>query len=350
MTTLTKVAVTARKIIRYSIYAVIFLIVGKILLDSGIKIYKKAFPAPTPAPTIKYGKLTKIPFPENGISAKLTYTLETTSGSLPTDLPTQAKVFFMPKKSANLLSLDTAKAVSSALGFGSNAQQVSDTVYKFTSANFPSTLQINIITGTFSISYNLAADQSPLDSKPPISEVAASEFRSYLSGADVLPEDLTGLVTHDFLKLSNGNLISALSLSEANLTKINLFRKSYDNLPSMTAGPDQANVWAIVSGSNSRGQQIIAAEYHYHNVDETQYSTYPIISSSEAFTALQNGQAFIASLGVNKDGDVLKIRKIYLAYFDPSEITEYYQPIYVFEGDNGFIAYLPAVASTYYGE
>jgi hypothetical protein len=322
--------------------------VGRIFLDAGIGIYKKLFPAPPPAPTVKYGKLTKIPFPANGITAKLTYTLETADGTLPTDIPAQAKVYFMPKNSANLLSLDTAKAESSSLGFGSDGQQISDSVYKFTSSSFPTALQINIISGTFSISYNLSSDKSPLDLKPPVAEVAASEFRSFLSGADVLPADLTGPVTNDFLKLSNGQLVSALSLSESDLIKVNLFRKNYDNLPSMTGNPNQANVWAMISGSSSEGQQIVAAEYHYHAVDETQYSTYPIITPTEAFSELQNNQAFIASLGENKDGDSLKIRKVYLAYFDPDADTDYFQPIYVFEGDNGFVAYLPAVTPTYY--
>ncbi|MGA3291805.1 MAG: hypothetical protein ABSC49_01510 [Candidatus Microgenomates bacterium] len=350
MTSLTRIAITARKVIRYIIYLLIFLIVGRIILDSGIAIYKKLFPAPPPTPTVKYGKLTVIPFPSNGITAKLTYTLETAEGGLPTDIPTQAKVYFMPKTNANLLSLDSAKTISSSLGYGSDAQQVSDTIYKFTNANYPSTLQMNIITGTFSISYNLAADKSPLDFKPPVAEVAASDFRSILSGANILPTDLTGPMTNEFLKLSNGQLVNALSLSESNLIKINLFRQDYDNLPSVTGNPDQANVWAIISGANNQGQEIIAAEYHYYAVDETQYSTYPIKTPAEAFSELQNNQAFIASLGVNKDGDSLKIRKIYLAYFDPDSITEFYQPIYVFEGDNGFEAYLPAVTSAYYAQ
>ncbi len=350
MTSLTRVAIIARKAIRYGVYILIFLIVGRIFLNLGINIYKKVFPAPPPPPTVKYGKLTKIPFPNSEITIKLTYSLETADGNLPTNIPTQAKVYFMPKNNANLLALDIAKEKSSAMGFGSNGEQVSDTVYKFSSPNFPSNLQINIIANTFSIAYNLSADKTPIDSKPPMAEVAASEFRSFLSGANMLPTDLTGPVTHYFLKLSNGELISALSLSESDLIKINLFRKNYDNLPAMTGNPYQANVWTIISGSTNQVQRIIAAQYHYHAVDETQYSTYPIKTPAEAFAELQNGQAFVANLGENKDGDALKIRKIYLAYFDPEAVTDYFQPIYVFEGDNGFTAYLPAITSTYYEE
>ncbi len=350
MTNLTRIAITARKTIKYGIFFIIFLIVGKILLTAGISIYNKLFPAPPPPPTVKFGKLPAINFPNNGVTAKINYVLETPEGGLPTDIPTQAKVYFMPKMSANLLSLDSAKATAQAMDFTSDPQQISETVYKFTNPNYPVTLLMNIVTGTFSISYDLSTDKTPISNKPPMAEVAASEFRSTLSSANILPSDLTGQTTSDFLKLSNGQLVSALSLSEADLVKVNLFRKDYDNLPSMTGNPNQANVWAIISGSSSKDQQIIAAEYHYYPVDETQYSTYPIKTSTEAFSELQSGQAFIASLGGNKDGDTLKIRRVYLAYFDPNDQADFYQPIYVFEGDNGFTAYLPAVTSTYYGK
>lgn len=350
MTNLTRIAITARKIIRYGIFLIIFLIVGKFLLDAGTAIYKKAFPAPPPPPTVKYGKLTKIPFPENSPKVKLTIALETPEGGLPTNISTQAKVYFMPKVSPNLLSLDTAKATAQALGFGVNPQQVSDTVYLFNNPDAPTALQMNIITGTFSVSYNLAQDKSPLNNKPPIAEVAASEFRSILSSANIFPSDLTGTTNSNYLKLSNGQLVTALSLSESDVVKVNLFRKDYDNLPSVTGIPDQANVWAIVSGSGVRNQEIVAAEYHYYSVDESQFSTYPIKTPAEAFAELQANQAYIAALGLNKDGDSLKIRRMYLAYFDPGSVTEFYQPVYVFEGDNGFIAYLPAVTSNYYGQ
>lgn len=348
MTSLTTISVTSRKVIRYGIFFILFLMVGRIFLTTGIKIYKKVFPSPPPAPTVKYGRLSAIPFPENGIRAKPTYTLETADGSLPANIPTQAKVFFMPKNNANLLSLDSAKSKAGALGFSSNVQQITDTIYKFKNPSFPTYLQINIVSETFSVSYDLIADASPIDFMPPVAEVAEEEFRSFLADGGLLSSDLTGQVTHDFLKVTNGQLVSALSLSEANFIKINLFRKNYDNLPSVTGNPNQANVWAIISGARNRGQKIIASEYHYHPVDESQFSTYPIKTPDEAFFQLQNGSAFIANLGLNKDNDNIKIRDVYLAYFDPDPITEYYQPVYVFEGDNGFKAYLPAVTAEYY--
>lgn len=350
MTGLTQVAISARRAIRYTVLLVIFLIVGKFALDTSISIYLKVFPPPPPPPTVKFGKLTKISFPANSASAKLTYVLETPEGGLPTDIPTQAKVYFMPKPNANLLSLDVAKEKVKAMGFTSDPVAESDSVYKFTNPTYPAMIEINIVNGTFSISYDLSSDRSPIATKPPVAEVASSEFRSLLSGANALPDDLTGTTTHSFYKLSSGTLAPALSLSDSDVVKVNLFRKDYDNLPSVTANPNESNVWAIVSGASTREQQVIAAEYHYYPVDESQFSTYPIKTPQEAFNELNNGGAFIADLGLNKNGDTLKIRRIHLAYFDPESGSDFFQPVYVFEGDNGFTAYLPAVTSTYYAQ
>jgi len=350
MTRLTQVAISSRKFIRYTIFFVIFLLVGRIILVTSISIYRKIFPPPPPAPTVKWGRLTKIPFPTVDKSPKLTFTLETPTGGLPTDIPTQEKVYFMPRKDPNLLSLDLSKEKAKDMGFAGEPQKVSDTVYRFPNLDTPVRIEMNIIEGTFSIAYDLNTDRTPIDGRPPLPEVAASEFRSLLSAGNVLPDDLTGSTQSDFLKLEGGKLVGAISLSESNVTRVNLFRKDYDKMPSVTQNPDQANVWAIVGGSTDQAKQVIAAEYHYFSIDESQTSTYPIKTPDAAYNELTAGNAFIADLGVNKDGDSLKIRKVFLAHFDPNQETQFFQPIYVFEGDNGFTAYVPAVTSDYYGD
>lgn len=348
MTGLTQAAIIARKTIRYTIYAIIFLMVGKVALDLTIRIYKKIFPTPPPPPTVKYGRLPKLIFPDF-VRINLTYTLETPEGDFPR-LPTQAKVYFMPKISPNLLSLEVAIDKARRLGFTNEPQPISESLYRFLNPSVPSQLEMNIVTGIFSLSYDLNADKTPLDKRPPISEIAASIFRSALSTAGILPPDLNGPVQSDFLKLAEGKFVPALSLSDADVVKVNFFRKNYDNLPVLTAKPNEANVWAIVGGSADKNKQILAAEYHYFPVDETQFSTYPIKMPSQAFAELSAGNAYIANQGLAKDGESLKIRRIYLAYFDPETPAEFLQPIFVFEGDKNFIAYVPAVAADYYGD
>ena len=45
--------------------------------------------------------------------------------------------------------------------------------------------------------------------------------------------------------------------------------------------------------------------------------------------------------------DEIIIRKIYLAYFEPATLTNYLQPVFVFEGDDNFVAYVSAVTDKY---
>ncbi len=348
MATLTEASIASRKGVRYTIYAIFIFMILRSLFFATISIYKKIFPpAPIPA-TVAFGKLSKLPFPTFNKKA-LSFTLETASGDIPT-FPNQSKVYFMPKISSNLLSLDFAREKAKKLGFDSDAQQSTESVYKFYNKSSPSTLEMNIITGTFSISYDLNTDPTPLTVHPKQPEVATASIKSFLAGATLYPEDLTGQPQHRFLKTQGGGFISALSISDANLIRIDLFRKQIDELPAVTQNPLEGNVWFMVSGLNDRNKDVIAGEYHYFPVDETQVATYPIKTGQNALQELSNGNYYPASFGTTSENDSIKIRKIYLAYYDAGVYTEFYQPVYVFEGDKDFVGYVPAVTTDYYGE
>ncbi len=349
MVTLTYASITARKIIRYTVFFIIFLIVGKMFLGVALGIYHKIFPPPPPTPTVAYGKLPKLPFPERA-KLNLNFTLETPEGGLPTT-PSLIKIYFMPKLSANLLSLDFAKERAQSLNYEINPETLSDSLYKFYNKTTPSSMQIDIITGAFSVSYDLNVDQSPLAVRPVPPEVAVSTARQFMTSANVLPEDMTGPTSHQFLKYESSGLVPAVSLADSNLIKVHFFRKSFEEMPSLTPVPNEGNIWFIISGLKERGKDVLAGEYHYFPVDETQSSTYPIKTADQAWQEFTAGNYFTASFGAANDGENIKIRRVYLAYYDSGELMDFYQPIYVFEGtDKNFVAYIPAVTGDYYGE
>ncbi len=345
MTQLTQIAITTRKIIRYGIYFIIFLIVGRIFLGIGISIFNTVFPKPPPPATVAFGKLPKPIFPQRSDLPKLTYKLDTISGDLPA-LPTQAKVYYMPGKAAGLFSLETTKQKVSAMGFSKDPQVVSETEYKFSHSTAPATLDINIITGVFSVSYNLGQDTGLITERAPQSAVAQTVAQSFLSSGGFLPADLTRL-TADFLKVENRQLVNAVSQSEGNFVKVNFFRKDYDKLPSLTSEPGKANVWFIVSGDQNRDKQIIGGEYHYFAIDETHFATYPLKTAKAAYDELAQGGGYVASLGVNNQTGNINITKISLAYYDSGERSQFYEPIIVLEGERGFTAYVGAVTDAY---
>ncbi|BCX14620.1 MAG: hypothetical protein KatS3mg088_303 [Patescibacteria group bacterium] len=348
MTKLTQVSIITRKIIRYSIFGIMGIIALRGVILTAYKIYRHYFPAPPPPPTVSFGKLPSLPFPKKDVPTNLQFKLETPTGNLP-QFPYSLKVFFMPKISPTLLSLDQTQKKALNLNFDGEQSQITETVYSFKSSKVPSELKISIATGIFSISYNLSEDPSPLDKRPPVPEVAASKARSFLSRANLLAKDLTGPTVTEPVRLEGNKIIGANSLSEANFVKVNFYRKDYDNYPAVTPNPKEANVWLIVSGETQREKEIVAGEYHYFPIDESKYATYPIKTAQQAWEELQNQKAYIANLGENQDQQIT-IRRIYLAYYDAGVQTDFYQPVVVFEGDRDFKAYLPAVTSQYYGE
>jgi len=348
MTKLTQISIATRKIIRYTVYGIISIILLRGAILTTIKIYRHYFPEPPPPPTVAFGKLPALPFPQRDNPQNLTFRLETAAGELP-KFPLSLKVYFMPKIAPTLLSLDQTQKKARNLNFDGEAEKLTETTYAFKNSKVPAELKISIATGVFSISYDLSQDPSPLEKRPPAPEVAASEARSFLSRANLLSKDLSGPTVTEPVKLEGSKIIGAVSLSEANFVKVNLFRKDLDNLPSVTADPKEANVWLIISGESQMEKKVIGAEYRYFPIDESKSATYPIKTAQQAWEELNAQKAFIASLGENQDQQIT-IRNIYLAYYDAGVQTDFYQPIIVFEGDRNFKAYLPAVTADYYGE
>ncbi len=340
MSSLTQVSILSRKIIRYSIYTAIFIVIVRYSYLIGLKIYRKYFPEPPPPPTCTFGKLSGIPFPEQEVPKDLVFTLETVDGKLP-KLPKQQSVYFMPKAISTIKSLDSAKQKAVSLGFNPNGSELVETVYLFKHNTSPATLSLNIVTGIFSIGYDLNSKPSILEGIPPDTTTATALAKTFLTRAKALPGDLTGPITNEYYKIQDGKLVAANSLSDANITKINLYRKNYNDLPNVTSVINQANIWFMFTGAKDPGDQVYAAEYHYFNVDENKSGTYLIKTAEEAWENLKSGKAYFANIDEKSNGNVI-VRKVYLAYYDPGQYTEYFQPVVVFEGDNNFVAYVPA--------
>ncbi len=347
MTTLTQIAITTRKIIRYSIYGLILIAFLRIAFIGGQKLYRKAFPKPPPPPNYEFGPLPKPYFPPKKDLPSFEFTIETAEGDLPV-FPTQAKVYYIPSKLPKLLTLDATKTKVGALGFRTNPERVSQTVYKFKHPSVPSVLEINIVSGLFSISQDVTDNSALTNNRPGNPEAIISSVKNYLAGGEFLPEDLSGRTSYELLRIEGQRLVRAISLSETNLIKVNLFRKDLDKIPAMTPDPNQANVWFILSGTPESGAKVIAGEYHHLSVDEDKYATYPIKTAQQALEELRAGKGYIANLGLNEDGKVT-IRKIYLGYYDSGSLDDrFLEPIIVFQGDDDFYAYVLAIPEENY--
>ena len=141
------------------------------------------------------------------------------------------------------------------------------------------------------------------------------------------------------LSVKDGQLLAATSQGSTRAYRINFYQKDINNLPIFYGKPIESNINLIVTGGTD-GPQIVRANYSMQRVSG-ESSTYPIKTSGAAFEELKEGKAYIASY--YGAGNSIKIKDIFLAYYMGEKEQDYLYPIVVFEGNDGFLAYLPAV-------
>lgn len=347
MATLTETAYYARRTVNWTILGIIGYIILRIFWSLLVTAWLAVFPPKPPPPTHAFGKLPAIQFPPSEASAAgaLTFRLETIEGSVPR-ASESATVYFMPKSAANLLAITRAQDFATRLGLSQTPIQESKNIYRFEDPEFPlRRLRYDIVSNNFILRYAFEQDASLFTERNlPLPQTAIAEARSMLSTYDLYRDDLeAGAQREAFLKLSGARFLPTTSLSSADALRINFFRAPIGGIPVVTPNPDEAHVSFVFSGSGTSKKRMLQFAYTYWPVDRANFATYSLKQSSQAWTELQSGGGYIARYP--QTGQVATIRTVSLAYYDSYEPQTYLQPVFVFEGDAGFTAYVPAVSA-----
>lgn len=347
MANLGETAIVARKVIKYGGVALLVMMVGRVVLTAGIAYYRKINPPPPPPPDVRFGKLPKLIFPQKD-QPSLSYTLETRTGGLPTGMPIQFTVYFMPIKKANLLAFDNAKAVANRLEFVREPTKLSATDYRWDSdVPVPSSLTINTITGAFVLDRKWQNDPSYLTPTLYYTEQqAVDRTMNLLSRVQLLPSDVKkGDNAIQPLRAQDGQMVNAPSISQAEFLRVNLYRTPINEIEVVNPRSDKGLISAVLALQREDEKQFVRLDYNYFPVEIEKNSVYPIITPAAAWERMQNGGGFIVA--VDEGVSATTVRDITLAYYDSDIPQQYMQPVYVFEGDNGFVGYVPAVADAW---
>jgi len=343
MASLTRISYYTRKAIVLGIVGVISFFVLKGLMSFGIKQWQTSHPVPTPAPSVLFGKLPKIKFPQSKNTYPSNFVLETIGGELP-EASSSAKVFQIPKKLPSLLASRHAREFATRLEFKGNPISKTPTEYKFEDPKTSlRTLDLDIVNYNFSVKYNFLKDAEIFEEKSlPDSQQAKSEAISFFQKTGIFPSELQqGEKKVSFLSFTGKEFLETTSLSRANAVRVDFLRSNVDNYPLLPPEFERSPVFVIFSGSKAKEKRVILAEFNYFEPNYQALATYPIKSAQEAWEELKNRAGFIARWQ-GKTGKAT-IRKAYLAYYDSPEYQNFLQPIFVFEGDYNFVAYVPAI-------
>lgn len=338
---LTRVTFFGRRFLKYGVFVIIGVMVGRFALSTLFMLWQALNPPAPPPPTIGFGLLPPLVFPNQTQAEKPgRYKLETATGTLP-NFGDRAKVFFMPPQGSSLLDDQEAKTIATGLGFVFEPQILDATTYRWTKSQpLQTTLNMNIKTKTFVMTTDFLNRPDLIRlGQVPDSASAVTSVKQKLNQVGLLQADIaTRSGEISFLKTLGGELAPAISLSEAEVLRVDLSRAPIDGQFEMYT-PD-GKTGTVVGFLATKEVGIVELRNNHHLVDYSQVETYPLRTAQDAWQVLQAGEGFIASKGIT---ETAVIRKVYLGYFDAYLEQSYLQPIYVFEGDDGFLGYVSAV-------
>lgn len=343
MPTLTSVTSTTKSTIKWLSISFVYLSILFAVTKIGIAIKERLAPTPPPPPTLAFGKLPSIPFPKGEINKTLTFSLDTITGFLPV-LPYQAKVYKMAKTKPRFLALDNARRKTANVGFRSSEVKLSKNWYRWTDESYPFreiTLDI-FFSHYFTLSSSFLSD--------PLAARFATNFSSknsaintaveFLSGMSSFPNDidLTKTKTLSY-SITDSILTPVANISQAQVIRVDFFQQDLDQLPIYYPNASTSTLNLLVTSIQNQ-QIVIGINFPHQPISKSAY-TYPIKTSSQAFSELKTQKAYIASYFGNTTN--ISIKNVSLGYYIGKEEQDYVMPIVVFEGNDGFFAYVSAV-------
>ena len=318
-----------------------------VLFRVGFILRDRLFPKTPPAPTVSFGKITPVNFPENVSDKNFNYSLDTISGDFP-QFPDRFKVYKISKPQPDLLALQKAKSKVNGVGFISPELLISAESYQWnekanpdSNATLDRSLTMNILTGDFTFSSNFISDPIVLSSANlDDANTAINSAQNFLSQMSSFPSDIDSSKTKTFLfSIKNNTLTSAPSISGSQVVEVDFFQKDMDNLPIYYPKAVNSIISVLVVGGKNEPQ--VAQVNFSHQAVSDESSTYPIKTAKQAFDELKQGKGYIASyFGTSAD---ISIRNVFPGYYLGEKKQDYLIPVAIFQGDNGFYAYVPLI-------
>lgn len=320
-----------------SIFILYLFIIG------GVFLKNMFFPTPPDAPEQLFGQLPEIIFEMNA-SAAINYQLNTISGELPTNLPNKMLVYKLDTPRPDLLALKSARSIASNSGFKNGETKISDNIYQWSNPSTNAVLQFNVNTKDFEIRSNFLTNQNIIANAVFPNEDRMKQYASDLLG--LLRVNQEGLSYNErgakYYTFSGNTPTQVDNLFNAKAVRLNLYNNDIQNelgtFSFVYPNPEFPLV-TILAAFPSSTRMIVLESESYNKIITDESSDYPIKSPSEAFSDLEGGMGYLYN---PNSLNTIQITEVYLAYYLDKNITEYAQPVYVFEAIDSR-AYVPAI-------
>jgi len=353
--TLTEISYYSRKFLPIGI--IVILVVA--ILGFGIQLlflYAKSQSPSSTSPTTAqlpispiFDRIKPPVIPDARRSSEYQLVLDTFDGTAnPEQATSAAQVYFVPQKTASFGFLSKIYLMAQASGFDTNITQhkLEDKTAVFDDGK--RTLRVDIRNFNFEFDYKLTKDD-PLGAAPAslADQTIISQANTYLSAMDRYPPDFSAGNTNVIYLAFNPEtkqVITVDKIEGANIAEVDYYSPDLNGYPVVTStyynSPDF--VMVLLNGDQ---QKVIQSKVSYFDRSEDQVGIYPLKTPQQAWDELQSGKGYVVSSEV--PAGKMTIKKVFIGYYNPDVYQEYVQPVYVFLGEQKFVAYVPAVSSEY---
>ena len=344
--TLTGVSNAIKKYGPYVVLGILSFFILYYSIKIGIIIYK-AQKEPEVIYNPIFGVIKKPTIKNSSNSAGLKFSIDTIEGK-PVTTTASANIYFIPIP-------ETKFGYRNRLFFMAQNFGIIDPIskYKLIDKNAEFTdefqkLEIDIRNLNFSYEYFYQNEPELFDDTViPTNEEAEKEAIEFLNTIDKYPiefKDAKIQVKFYFFNKEKKTITQVKRNLDANIVKVYFTRPEVDSTTFVSKDyPDSHN---FVSMIPLRGEyKIISAQIKYFDRSTEHFGIYPIKAADEAYKELKKGKGIVTKN--LSDLKKITIKKLFIAYFDPDDYEEYFQPVYVFQGNGDFAAFVPAITNEY---
>lgn len=337
MSNLTQTAIVSRKATLFFLVTLTISVGALLIWKAAAAVLAPYLPSDKVPASVAFGMLPSLNLSGGFTPPKsLEYSLETVTGKLPS-LPGNAKVFSISNKPELLGDLERIKTQVRSAGFVFTGEDIRDGIAKFVDGNDQTRkLTVEIVSGNFVLRSNYIDDPAIISSSIRNEEAAVNLALGYFRdlGLDTGGFPVDKIRTRK-LKIDAGQLVESLTLQAANLIEVNLTRAALGGLEVVPVNEETAQVRALVSNS-----KVVAASNDALPIEKFKFATYPLKGSKLAYEELKAGRG-VFNREVSTPSVV--ISDVSLGYVENKNIKEWLQPVYLFKGTNGLIAFVSAV-------
>ncbi len=295
-----------------------------------------------------FGKIKAPQIKNIASSTGLTFTLDTVEGK-PVTATDTARVFYLPPPVSRFGYREKVYLIAKTLGFNTDVTKYQLKGETATLDDSTQSLSVDIRNFNFTYKYNFENNPDLFTSAvTPTTQESQNEAINFLQKIDKYPDEFTRATLNTIFFKYDPKTKELNQLSRnvgANLVEVDFYRPDIDGFPIVSPSFFNSQNYVLMMMTPGGDARIIKAQVKFFEKSDQQVGYYPVKTGDQAYQELKESKGVVISNPQQKKKIIIKTMK--LGYLDPDFYQNYLQPVYIFIGEDDFVAYVTAITDDY---